>query len=83
MVKHRTVIVIDETQLSLLVAGAAVCVMTPFTDVEIRLSPTKPYGGTKGRAADRLSARRPEMHRGKEQRIGSNQHQDDFQRQPG
>ena len=54
MVKHRTAIVIDETQFALLVAGAAVCVMTPFTNVEIRLSPTKPYmwhEGTGGRPA--------------------------------
>ena len=41
--RGRTAIVIDETQFALLVKGAAVCVMTPFTDVEIRLSPTKPY----------------------------------------
>jgi hypothetical protein len=52
MVKHRTAIVIDETQFALLVAGAAVCVMTPFADVEIRLSSTKPCVWHQGRAAD-------------------------------
>ena len=60
MVKPRTAIVIDETQLALLVAGAAVSVMTPFTDVEIRLSPTKPYvrhEGTGGRPALSAAAR--------------------------
>ena len=60
MVKHRTAIVIDETQLALLVAGTAVRVITPFTDVEIRLSPTKPYAwpeGTGGRPAPSAAAR--------------------------
>ena len=52
MVKHRTAIVIDETQFALLVAGAAVCVMTPFADVEIRLSSTKPCVWHQGRGAD-------------------------------
>ena len=53
MVKHRAVIVIDEAQFALLVAGDAVCVTTPFTDVEIRLAPTKPYVWHEGQAADR------------------------------
>ena len=59
MVKHRTAIVIDETQFALLVAGAAVCVMTPFADVEIRLSSTKPcvwHQGTGGRPVPRPAA---------------------------
>ena len=62
MAKHRTAIVIDETQFALLVTGAAVCVMTPFTDVEIRLSPTKPYvwhEETGGRPAPSATARDP------------------------
>ena len=58
MVKHRTAIVIDETQFALLVAGAAVCVMTPFADVEICLSSTVRVAPRDGRPTRSPTRRR-------------------------